>query len=323
MWCSLAALVLGFLLDLCIGDPHNFYHPIRLVGNLITVLEQSIRRILPKTAKAELAGGVILALLTVLAGTAVPALLLFVAGNLHPVLGFLAETIMCYQLLAAKALKDESMKVYGELKKGELLAARKAVSMIVGRDTSSLNEEGITKAAVETVAENTADGVVAPLIFMALGGPVLGYFYKSINTMDSMVGYKNEQYLYFGRFAAKLDDAVNYVPARISAYLMLAGTLFTGDRTKHALSVYRRDRMNHASPNSAHTEAVMAGALGIQLAGDAWYFGKLYKKKTIGEPLRHIEYEDIRRANRLLYVTAFLALFFVCAGKILVLLILG
>ena len=215
---------------------------------------------------------------------------------------------MCYQILAVKSLKTESMKVYAELKRGSLAGARQKVSMIVGRDTEDLSEEQVAKAAVETVAENTSDGTVAPLLFMAVGGAPLGFLYKGINTLDSMVGYKNEVYLFFGRFSAKLDDAANFIPARVSAFLMIGASVLLGMDFRNAWRIFRRDRFNHASPNSAQTEAVCAGALDIQLAGDAYYFGKLYPKKTIGDRLRAIRYEDIASANRLLYGTAALCL---------------
>ena len=305
---TLGALVLGFILDLLIGDPHFLYHPIRLVGNLISVTEKGLRKIFPKTEKGELTAGVFLVLIVTGISTAVPCLLLYGARRLNPWLYFAVQTVMCYQLLATRSLKDESMKVCDRLKAEDLPGARYAVSMIVGRDTQVLDETGVTKAAVETVAENTSDGIIAPMLFLAIGGAGLGYFYKSINTMDSMVGYKNEKYLYFGRAAAKLDDVMNCLPSRISALLMIAACTFTGLDRKNAFRIWKRDRFNHASPNSAQTEAVMAGALGVQLAGDAWYFGTLCKKKTIGDAIRPIEYEDIRRANRLLYGTAVLAL---------------
>lgn len=305
---TLGALVLGFILDLLIGDPHFLYHPIRLVGNLISVTEKGLRKIFPKTEKGELTAGVFLVLIVTGISTAVPCLLLYGARRLNPWLYFAVQTVMCYQLLATRSLKDESMKVCDRLKAEDLLGARYAVSMIVGRDTQVLDETGVTKAAVETVAENTSDGIIAPMLFLAIGGAGFGYFYKSINTMDSMVGYKNEKYLYFGRAAAKLDDVVNFLPSRISALLMIAACTFTGLDRKNAFRIWKRDRFNHASPNSAQTEAVMAGALGVQLAGDAWYFGTLCKKKTIGDAIRPVEYEDIRRANRLLYGTAVLAL---------------
>lgn len=308
MWLTLAALLTGYVLDLIFGDPRQIYHPIRIIGNLIAVLEKGIRKVFPKTSKGELAGGTVLVVLVVLICTAVPAALLGLAAWIHPVVYWLLASFWCWQILATKSLKTESMKVYAPLKEGDLPAARRAVAMIVGRDTERLTEEGVAKAAVETVAENTSDGIVAPLIFLALGGPALGFFYKAVNTMDSMVGYKNERYLYFGRTAARLDDVLNFLPSRISAWLMILAAAFLGMDGKNAKRIYLRDRRNHASPNSAQTEAVMAGALRVQLAGDAWYFGELYKKPTIGDPFRAVEPEDIVRANRLMYLTSALAL---------------
>ncbi|MFR7972547.1 MAG: adenosylcobinamide-phosphate synthase CbiB [Lacrimispora saccharolytica] len=308
MWLTLAALLTGYVLDLIFGDPRQIYHPIRIIGNLIAVLEKGIRKVFPKTSKGELAGGTVLVVLVVLICTAVPAALLGLAAWIHPVVYWLLASFWCWQILATKSLKTESMKVYAPLKEGDLPAARRAVAMIVGRDTERLTEEGVAKAAVETVAENTSDGIVAPLIFLALGGPALGFFYKAVNTMDSMVGYKNERYLYFGRTAARLDDVLNFLPSRISAWLMILAAAILGMDGKNAKRIYLRDRKNHASPNSAQTEAVMAGALRVQLAGDAWYFGELYKKPTIGDPFRAVEPEDIVRANRLMYLTSALAL---------------
>lgn len=308
MWLTLAALLTGYVLDLIFGDPRQIYHPIRIIGNLIAVLEKGIRKVFPKTSRGELAGGTVLVVLVVLICTAVPAALLGLAAWIHPVVYWLMASFWCWQILATKSLKTESMKVYAPLKEGDLPAARRAVAMIVGRDTERLTEEGVAKAAVETVAENTSDGIVAPLIFLALGGPALGFFYKAVNTMDSMVGYKNERYLYFGRTAARLDDVLNFLPSRISAWLMILAAAFLGMDGKNAKRIYLRDRKNHASPNSAQTEAVMAGALRVQLAGDAWYFGELYKKPTIGDPFRAVEPEDIVRANRLMYLTSALAL---------------
>lgn len=308
MWLTLAALLTGYVLDLIFGDPRQIYHPIRIIGNLIAVLEKGIRKVFPKTSRGELAGGTVLVVLVVLICTAVPAALLGLAAWIHPVVYWLLASFWCWQILATKSLKTESMKVYAPLKEGDLPAARRAVAMIVGRDTERLTEEGVAKAAVETVAENTSDGIVAPLIFLALGGPALGFFYKAVNTMDSMVGYKNERYLYFGRTAARLDDVLNFLPSRISAWLMILAAAILGMDGKNAKRIYLRDRKNHASPNSAQTEAVMAGALRVQLAGDAWYFGELYKKPTIGDPFRAVEPEDIVRANRLMYLTSALAL---------------
>ena len=316
---SMLALGLGFLLDLLLGDPHWLYHPVRLVGHLISSLERLLRRVFPKTEKGELAAGVFLLLLVPGITASAALCLLFLAGRVHPFARLFVETVMCYQLLATKSLKDETMKVYHALKAGDVEGARHAVSMVVGRDTAVLDDIGITKAAVETVAENTSDGVLAPLLFLAVGGAPLGYFYKAVNTMDSMVGYKNERYLYFGRAAAKFDDILNYIPARLSALLMVCAGGLLGMDAGHAFRICLRDRYNHSSPNSAHTEAAAAGALHIQLAGNAYYFGKLYEKPTLGDPDRPVEYEDIRRVNRLLYGTAVLGVlvFLTVKGAIL------
>ncbi len=304
----ISALVLGFLLDLAFGDPRWLYHPIRLIGNLIAWAEKPFRAAFPKSEKGELAAGTFFAVFVVAVSTAVPAILLVLASRLSSWLVFALEVFWSFQILAAKSLKSESMKVYAALKEGDLPKARKAVSMIVGRDTQKLTEEGVAKAAVETVAENSSDGVIAPLLFLALGGPALGFFYKAVNTLDSMVGYKNDTYLYFGRFSAKLDDVLNFIPSRISGLLLVLASPLAGLSMEGAWKIFRRDRRNHASPNSAQTEAAAAGALGVQLAGDAYYFGKLYKKPTIGDPLRPVEYEDIRRVNRLMYAAVCLAL---------------
>ena len=304
----ISALILGFLLDLAFGDPRWLYHPIRLIGNLIAWAEKPFRAAFPKSEKGELAAGTFFAVFVVAVSTAVPALLLALASRLSSWLVFALEVFWSFQILAAKSLKSESMKVYAALKEGDLPKARKAVSMIVGRDTQNLTEEGVAKAAVETVAENSSDGVIAPLLFLALGGPALGFFYKAVNTMDSMVGYKNDTYLYFGRFSAKLDDVLNFIPSRISGLLLVLASPLAGLSMEGAWKIFRRDRRNHASPNSAQTEAAAAGALGVQLAGDAYYFGKLYKKPTIGDPLRPVEYEDIRRVNWLMYAAVCLAL---------------
>ena len=304
---SLFALGIGFVLDLIIGDPHGMWHPVIAIGHWISACEKMIRKIVPDTEKGLLIGGVLLVLLVSGMSTLIPLVILAGAHMISPWLRLAVESIMCYQLLATKSLKTESMKVYKELEKHDLAAARYAVSMIVGRDTENLTEEGVAKAAVETVAENTSDGIIAPMIFMALFGAVGGFFYKSVNTMDSMVGYKNEKYLYLGRCAARLYDVLNYIPARLSAWLMITATAFVGLDGEMARKIYLRDRYNHASPNSAHTEAVMAGALHVRLAGDAWYFGKLHKKKFIGDPIRPVVPEDICTANKLLYATAILS----------------
>lgn len=318
MTMHLLAIFLGFILDLLVGDPRWLYHPVRLIGKLIEVLEKVLRKAFPKTEKGERLAGLLLVVLVCSVVTGVAFGVLFLAYYINFWLGFVAEVIMCYQIFAVRCLKEESMKVYYELEKGDLEGARKAVSMIVGRDTQSLTKEGVTKAAVETIAENTSDGTLAPLFYMMIGGPVLGWFYKAVNTMDSMVGYKNDKYINFGRYGAKFDDVMNFIPARICAIFMIIASFLMGLDAKNAAKIFKRDRFNHASPNSAQTEAVMAGALNIQLAGDAWYFGKLYKKPTMGDANRNIEYTDIKRANNLLYATAIVALLILGALRIIV-----
>lgn len=299
------AFSLGFFMDRLFGDPYFLPHPIRLIGSMIGALEKRWNTEDERKARIR---GVWLVLVCLLLTLLVSGFILAASYLVNDILGIIVEAVMTYQILSIKCLKDESMKVYDRLAAKDLAGARQAVSMIVGRDVDALDETGVAKAAIETVAENTSDGGIAPMIYTALGGPVLGFLYKTVNTMDSMVGYKNEKYLYFGRCAAKLDDVVNFLPARISAYSMIIACIFAGRSfdTRRAFKIYRRDRRNHASPNSAQTESVCAGALGIQLAGDASYFGQVVHKPYIGDATRPVEYEDIKRANRLLYISTFM-----------------
>lgn len=308
------AFIAGFVLDLLIGDPHFIPHPVRLIGSLISSLDKRLNcdagynSSEKKLNLIKYKRGMLLAFTVIFATFAMSVIIIVAAYSINLYAGVIAEAVMTWQILATKCLRVESMRVYDALKTDGVDAGRRAVSMIVGRDTSVLDAAGVTRAAVETIAENTSDGVIAPMLYTAIGGPVLGFVYKAVNTMDSMLGYKNDKYMYFGRFAARLDDVVNFIPARISAYLMIAAAFIGGRHFdgKNAYRIFKRDRFNHASPNSAQTESVCAGALRVQLAGDAVYFGKLVKKKYIGDGLREIEYEDIKRANRLMYITAFL-----------------
>ena len=302
------AVLGGFLLDALLGDPAWLPHPVVLMGRCISALEKHLRTALPKTPRGELAGGAAVAAVLPLGTLAVTGLACWAAARLHPALGLALQMLWCGQALAAKGLAQESCNVYKELAKGDLPAARRAVARIVGRDTQNLTAAGVTRAAVETVAENTSDGVIAPLLYMLLGGAPLALTYKAINTMDSMLGYKNEKYLYFGRCAAKLDDAANWLPSRLAALLWVAAAALTGSSARGAWRIWRRDRRRHASPNSAQTESACAGALGVQLAGPAYYFGEYYDKPTIGDPLREIEPRDILRANRMMYAESLLAL---------------
>lgn len=296
----------GFVLDFFLGDPHWLWHPVCLIGKLVSAFETWNKTELSDCKKLWRGAAMVFFVLVLTCGAAL-GLLVF-AYRIHPWAGCALETVMTYQLLAARCLETESMKVYRCLAENNLAAARTAVSMIVGRDTDVLDETGVAKAAVETVAENTSDGVIAPMLYLAIGGPAAGFLYKAVNTMDSMVGYKNEKYLYFGRCAAGLDDILNFIPARISALLMIASSFLSGKdyNGKNACRVWKRDRRNHASPNSAQTESVCAGSLGICLAGNASYFGKTVEKPTIGDAERSVEYEDIKRANRLMYRASFL-----------------
>ena len=302
------AVLGGFVLDAVFGDPAWLPHPVVYMGKAISALEKGLRARLPKTPEGELWGGRILAFCLPVGTFALASLVCMGAAALHPLLGLAVQMFWCGQALAAKGLMQESMNVHRELTKPDLPAARIAVSRIVGRDTQALTAEGVTKAAVETVAENASDGVIAPLLYMLLGGAPLALTYKAINTMDSMVGYKNTQYLYFGRAAAKLDDVANYLPSRIAALLWVAAAALTGNDARNAWRIWRRDRRNHASPNSAQTESACAGALNVQLAGPAYYFGEYYPKPTIGDAVRPIEPEDIRRADRMMYAESLLAL---------------
>ena len=303
------AMVIGFIIDLIVGDPRGIPHIVVLMGRLIALLETVLRRIFPDTPRGRRAAGGVLVLLMALFAVCVGLLLRLVyrAGFIP---GLICESLLCWQLIAVKDLRIESMAVCERLEAGDLAGARQAVSMIVGRDTGVLDEAGVARAAVETVAENTSDGIVAPLLYMAIGGAPLACLYKAVNTMDSMVGYKNERYLDFGRMAAKTDDIMNWIPSRLAALLMILAAGFTGMDAAGARRIWLRDRRRHASPNSAQTESVCAGALGLRLAGDAYYFGELHRKEYIGDDIRPIEPADIGRANRLTLVTSVLCLLF-------------
>lgn len=297
-------MLVGFVIDIFIGDPYNFPHPIRAIGTLIAKLEKFVRSRFKNLRK----GGVFLALTVLIVSTLIPLAVLFLCYKINIYLGLAAESVMCWQLVAARCLQKESMKVCRAVEEKDIEKARQAVSMIVGRDTDVLDETGIVKAAVETVAENTSDGVTAPIMYIALGGAPLGFFYKAANTMDSMIGYTNEKYIDIGRFAAKLDDVLNFIPSRLTALVMIISAYLLGADGKNAARIWKRDRRKHASPNSAQTESVCAGALNIRLAGDAYYFGELHKKEFIGDDIRTPESEDIRRANRLMYCTSVIVL---------------
>lgn len=304
----LFSALLGFGLDLLLGDPAWMPHPVVWMGRCISALEKGLRALFPETPRGELAAGALLAGILPLSTLAISAGALWLGGQIHPGVRLALEVLWCWQALALRGLRDESMGVYRALTRGTLAQARTAVGRIVGRDTAALDRAGVTRAAVETVAENFSDGVTAPLFYMLLGGAPLALCYKAVNTMDSMVGYRNHRYLYFGRAAARLDDGANFLPARLSALLLIASAPFAGQNARGAWRIWRRDRRKHASPNSAQTESAMAGALGVQLAGPAFYFGVRQDKPYLGDPVRPIVPEDIPAANRMLYTASLLGL---------------
>lgn len=311
------AVFLAFILDAIFGDPYKLPHPVRFIGNLIHFLEKILRKVFSGKS-GEIFGGAILMLLTVSISFIMPFAILYLLRSVNAYAAFALEVFWCYQIFAAKSLKKESMRVYNCIKENDLKSSRKYLSWIVGRDTENLDFRQITKAVVETVAENTSDGVIAPMIFMIIGGAPLGFLYKAVNTLDSMVGYKNEKYINFGKVSALTDDVFNFFPARITGILFAVSSFFLGFDGKNAFKIFKRDRFNHASPNSAQCESACAGALNIQLAGDAYYFGELYKKKTIGDDIRPIEADDIKKSIRLMYGASVLCLCICLAVRILV-----
>lgn len=301
------SVLIGFLLDFLFGDPPNLWHPVCAIGKLISKTEALLRRIFPQTPTALVFAGILLWIIVCGLSFLVPLGVLYLLSLIHPALTLIVNTFFCYQIFARKSLADAGKDVYIALARS-LEEGRKAVSMYVGRDTQSLDETGVIKATVETIAENTTDGVIAPMIFMLIGGAPLGFLYKAVNTLDSMVGYHNDRYEYLGKFSAKADDVFNFIPARLSAICMIAAAGMLHFDNRNALRIFRRDRKNHKSPNSAQTESVCAGALHIQLAGDASYFGKKMEKPFIGDPDRPITRTDIAYAERLMTGASFVML---------------
>ncbi len=304
------AIFLGFLLDFVLGDPQNPFHPIRFIGNMINFGDNIYKRSKIRNPILSFILGVVLTLFVIAISYGTSFFIIKVFYKIHMVLGFILEVILSYFLFAQRALKDESMKVYYALNEGNIELARKNLSFIVGRDTKSLSKNSIIKAAVETVSENLSDGVIAPLFFMLVFGIPFGFLYKAVNTLDSMIGYKNEIYEYFGKFAARLDDILNLFPSRLASLFMILSSWILGFNFKGAINIYKRDRYKHKSPNSAHTESVCAGALNIMLGGDNYYGGILVNKPTIGDNLREADILDIKSANKMMYLTSILVFAF-------------
>ncbi|MBR4159964.1 MAG: cobalamin biosynthesis protein CobD [Spirochaetia bacterium] len=301
-----SAIVIGFILDFFVGDPHVIPHPVVAIGKLISFLDSRLR--IGRGDKRDIPRGTWTVLIVTVLSIAVPSFILLIMWKIHPIVYLVVNSIMCAQIVAARELVRECTAVEKAVEKGDIEEARKAVSYVVGRDTEALDKEAVCRAAVETIAENGSDGVIAPLFWMFLLGATGGFFYKAVNTMDSMLGYKNEKYLYFGRAAAKTDDVVNFIPSRISALLMIASCFLCNLDGRNALRIFRRDRFKHSSPNAAQTESVFAGALNIRLNGPAFYGGILHEKAYLGDDTRPIEPDDIRRAGYLMYTASFIML---------------
>ena len=301
---NILSIYTGYALDLIIGDPYSFPHPVRFIGKLISFVERQIIKITSSDKGLKIAG-FFLWFITV----AVTFGITYLVVNLfkfNKIAYFIVNSILIYTTLATKCLKDESTKIYKVLKTGDLEKSRVQLSYIVGRDTENLDKEAILKAVIETVAENMSDGVIAPFFYAGLGGAPLAFLYKAVNTMDSMFGYKNEKYIEFGYFPAKLDDVFNYIPARLSGYLITIASFILGLDYKNSLKIYKRDKNNHSSPNSAHPEAAVAGALNIQLGGANYYFGKLVEKPTIGDCKEKVSIDKVNDVNNILYCSAIL-----------------
>lgn len=315
---NLLSIYTGYALDLIVGDPYSFPHPVRFIGKLISFVEKQIRKMTSSDKGLKIAGFFLwFVVVGVTLGSTSIVLRLF---EFNKIAYFAVNTILIYTTLATKCLKDESTKIYKVLKSGDLEKSRIQLSYIVGRDTTNLSEKEIVRATVETVAENTVDGIISPLFYGFIGGAPLAMAYKAINTLDSTVGYKNDKYYYLGYASAKIDDIANYIPARLGVILLSLGSLLAGFSFKNALKIGIRDRKNHKSPNCALSEGAIAGALGIQLGGTNVYFGKEVYKPTIGDKSREIEIEDIVRTNKIMYsssiisIIIFTALYYLVIG---------
>ncbi|WP_298271531.1 adenosylcobinamide-phosphate synthase CbiB [Geobacter sp.] len=291
------AIIGAVALDLLLGDPRWLPHPVVLIGRLISLLEKLLRRIVAE----ERAAGVFLLVLTVGATFGIAWGLVRGAELLHPAAGVAVSALLGWTCLAARSLHGESRLVADALVRGDLPEARRFLSRIVGRDTADLDESEIWRGVVETVAENTSDGVIAPLLFLMIGGAPLALAYKAVNTLDSMVGYRNERYRRFGWASARFDDLANLVPARLTGVLICLAAPLVGLSGRNALRMMQRDGRNHSSPNSGIPEAAAAGALGVRLGGTNRYFGKPVEKPTIGDPLRPLDAGGWRGAVRLMY----------------------
>ena len=294
-------LTIGFILDLLIGDPNNPFHPVRGIGLLASKLETIFRKLLKNSLKIA---GLIVWMITIILTFAITYGIIFVCMKINKYLGIIVQGIIIYFCISAKGLVVEGYKVIKYLNEGNIEKSRKQLSYIVGRDTESLDSKEITRAVIETIAENMSDGVIAPILFAGIFGAAGSMAYKAVNTMETMFGYKNEKYIKFGYFPAKLDDLFNYIPARVTGIFIIISSFFLKRDYKNSFKIYKRDRYNHTSPNSAHPEAAMAGALDIQLGGANYYFGKIVEKPVIGDKIKEIEINDVKKTAEILYLSA-------------------
>ena len=292
---------IAYVLDLIFGDPQNVVHPVQVIGKIISTGEKILLR-----KKYKFLAGAVLNIFTV----SITYTLMYLISKSVKISVFfmIIEIYLMYTIFSINSLAREGNRVYRILKEGDIEKARKDLSYLVSRDTEMMDEKMIIRSTMETISENTVDGIVAPMFYMFLGGMPLAMTYKAINTLDSMVGYKNEKYMDFGKFSAKVDDAANFIPARITGILIVFASMILGYDYKNSLKIFLRDRKNHSSPNSAHSEASVAGALGVQFGGKVSYFGKEIDKPTIGDKTKEFELEDIRKNIRIMYVTSFLSL---------------
>ena len=292
---------IAYVLDLIFGDPQNVVHPVQVIGKIISAGEKVLLR-----KKYKFLAGAVLNIFTV----SITYTLMYLISKSVKISVFfmIIEIYLMYTIFSINSLAREGNRVYRILKEGDIEKARKDLSYLVSRDTEMMDEKMIIRSTMETISENTVDGIVAPMFYMFLGGMPLAMAYKAINTLDSMVGYKNEKYMDFGKFSAKVDDAANFIPARITGILIVLASMILGYDYKNSLKIFLRDRKNHSSPNSAHSEASVAGALGVQFGGKVSYFGKEIDKPTIGDKTKEFELEDIRKNIRIMYVTSFLSL---------------
>ncbi len=316
-------LIIAFILDLIFKDPKNIPHPIIFIGKLIKYGEISLRKIFRSGKISETIAGTILTLFVIFVSFIIPYIILSIFYSINMMLGIILEVFLCFQILSLGSLKDAAMKVYTELSTGTLDGAKKNLSHIVGRDTENMEEHGIIKATVESVAENTSDGIVAPIFYMLIGGASFGMLYKAVNTLDSMIGYNNKKYQYFGKVAARLDDILNIIPARITGFLYVLAALLSGCNYKKSYAILLRDRWNHLSPNSGYPESAMSGALGIQLGGPSSYFGEIVDKKYIGDNDKEPNMEDIPKACMLMTIVSVLALILMVLAKFAVIAIIN